>query len=268
MASGFAIIDKLTRFLGTAIDDTVRLADDPEKLLSGLIAEMTGDLVQAKNHLAELKKEDRRLSQEIELREDAARQWGQRAKAAVRAGDDVVAKDALVRKRQNDDQADRLRGELQRQRQNAEYLMNALIGLNLRIEEAKHKRNEIVLRAKRAHAGTTIAEVVRQSARAAPADILDRVGRQIDRVESEAGLLPELSEEAIASSVSAVDKPLGPEADLRRLKRAVTESDRTPPKPLAKTRARQDDSGKSLTRSAKGSTRDRAKVAGQKRTKR
>jgi phage shock protein A len=268
MASGFAIVDKLTRLLGTAIDDTVRPADDPGKLLHGLIVEMTRDLVEAKNHLAELKKEDRRLAQEIELRAETARQWEQRAKAAVRAGDDVVAKDALLRKRQNDDQAERLRGELQQQRHDAEYLMNALIGLNLRIEEAKHKRNEIVLRAKRAHAGTTIAEVIRQSGEAAPADVLERVDRRMARVESEAGLLPELSEEAIASSASAVDNPLGPEADLRRLKHAVTESDRTPRKPLAKTNARQDDPGKSLTREVRGSPRDRAKVAGQKRTKR
>jgi phage shock protein A len=261
MASGFAIVDKLTRLLGTAIDDTVRLADDPETLLHGLIAEMTVDLVEAKNHLAELKRADRVLAQQIKLADDAAQQWDQRARSAVRAGDDVVAKDALVRKGQIEDHAEGLRWEQRKHRQNAEYLMSALIGLNQRIEEAKLKRNEILLRAKRTHAGSTITEVIRQSPGKSPSELLDRIDRRMAVVEGEVGLVPELSDEAIASSVSGADNAQGLEADLQRLKRDVTQPDRKPRKPLAKTRAGEATSGK-------GSPRDRAGVAGQKRTRR
>jgi phage shock protein A len=266
--SGFAIVDKLTRLLGMTIDDTVRLAGDPEKLLSELIVEMTNDLVVAKNHLAQLKKDERRLAQEIELVSRAAGEWDQRAKSAVRAGDDVVATDALLRKRQNEVHAATLESSLRKQRRDADHLMNALVALNIRIEEAKHKRNAILLRADRTEQKGTIAEVIGQSRGVEASEVLDRIDRRMAIVEDDAGLLPELSDEAIATSSAASDDAPRPEVELQRLKRAVTQPDRKNRKPLAKTRGREHDPGKSLTRESRGSPRDRAKAAGQKRTKR
>jgi phage shock protein A len=246
MASGIPIIDKLTRLLGTAIDDAVRSVDDPERLLQQLVLEMTRDLVDAKNHLAQCKKEERRLAKEVEILDRTAQDWEKRATAAVRAGDDVVATDALVRKRQNDEHADKLRGLLDRQRQDTKNLTNALIGLNLRIEEAKHKKGAILLQARRAQVEGTIAEVIHQSPGDEPSAVLDRLGRRVSLLEGQAGLLPELSDEAIAAHAEA---------------RVVPQPPRKPRKPLAKTRARDATRGR-------GSPHERANAAGQKRTKR
>jgi phage shock protein A len=236
-------------------------ADDPERLLQQLIAEMTDDLVEAKNHLAECKREERRLAQQVELVEVAAAQWEQRAMSAMRAGDDVVAKDALVRKGQQEDQAEEVRAVHRRQCQDVENLKNALVAQNLRIETAKHKRNEILLRAKRAHVENTISEVILETPRAEPSVVLDRLDERISFLEGEAGLLPELSDEAIASGASAAENAARAETDLLRLKRAMTEPERKPKKPLAKTQAGEATRGRA-------SPRGRAKVAGQKRTKR
>jgi phage shock protein A len=232
---------------------------DPERLLHQLINKMTDDLVEAKNHLAECKKEERRLAKQVELMGRAVSEWEQRAMSAVRAGDDFVAKDALVRKRQNEGQAEEFRAALRQQSQDVENLKNALVGLNLRIEEAKHKRNGLILRAKRAHVESTIREVILEMPRAEPSAVLGRLDQRISFLEGQAGLLPELSDDAIASIASATENAARAETDLLRLRRAMTKPERKPKKPLAKA---------GETARGRGSPQGRAKVAGQKRTKR
>jgi phage shock protein A len=234
---------------------------DPERLLHQLLNEMTDELVEAKNHLAECKKEERRLAKQVELAERSVSDWDQRAKSAVRAGDDFVAKDALVRKRQHDEQVEELRAALRRQGVDVENLKNALVGLNLRIEEAKIKRNGILLRAKRAHAESVITEVIVDLPRAEPLAVLGRLGQRISFLEGEAALLPELSDDAIASGAAATENAVRVETELLRLKKVMTKPERRPKKPLAKTRAGDAPRGKA-------SPRERAKVAGQKRIKR
>ena len=80
--------------------------------------------------------------------------------SAMRAGDDFVAKDALARKSAHEVKLEELRAAHRQTRRDAESLMNALARLNLRIEEAKHKRTGILLRAKRGPAESTITEVI------------------------------------------------------------------------------------------------------------
>jgi phage shock protein A len=236
---GSAIVDKLTRLLGTALDDTVRRADDPETLLHALIAEMTRDLVTAKNHLAACHKEEQRLTKQVEIAAKIAADWSLRARSAVRAGDDVIARDALVRQHQHERQADDLRVALEGQRRDAVHLRNALVGLNLRIEEAKLKRNGILLRIRRAEGERAMEQVLLKTPPGAPADVLDEIDRRVARVEDESALLPELTDDALAAPGAAP----------------------APKKPLAKAQAREG--------ARRTSSRDSVGVAaGQKRTKR
>jgi phage shock protein A len=155
-----AIVDKLTRLLGTTIDDTIGVAGDPATLLHRLLAEMADDLARAKSALADCKREERNLAKQIVLVERAVSEWAQRAMSAMRAGDDVVAKDALARKGAHQTKADELRAAYRQNGHDAESLMNALVGLNLRIDEAKHRRTGILLRAKRGSLESTITEVI------------------------------------------------------------------------------------------------------------
>jgi len=155
-----AIVDKLTRLLGTTIDDTIGVAEDPARLLHQLLAEMTDDLARAKGALAECKKHERHLAKQIALVQRTVSQWDQRAMSAMRAGDDIVAKDALARKGAHEVKLEELRTVYLQTGRDAESLMNALVGLNLRIEEAKHRRTGILLRAKRGLVDSPITEVI------------------------------------------------------------------------------------------------------------
>src|SRR5713101_8367423 len=104
-----------------------------------LLGKVADELVQAKNHVALGKKEEARLVRQAEALERNADHWAQTARSAARAGDDVVAKDALVRKREHERAAEDLRRALARQREEVGRLTGALSDLHVRAERLQRE---------------------------------------------------------------------------------------------------------------------------------
>ncbi|HEX9295543.1 MAG TPA: PspA/IM30 family protein [Polyangiaceae bacterium] len=235
--------------------------DDPETILTRLIAVMTERLIERKNDVALARREERRLARQVDVAQRTGGEWEQRAMAAVRAGDDFVARDALVRKREQDRTTDELRNAYQKQLAQVEGLTNTLEAFNRRIEQAKHKRNSLIIRAKRTRAEQVIRRIVEDAPAGEPFEILDRIEAKISRLEDEHGLVPELSDEAIASSAARADDAPLVDADLVLIKKTISEPEPVAPKPLAKTSAGQGVKNGPKPRSSAG-------ASGQRRTKR
>src|SRR5438105_4601018 len=147
-------------------------SDDAESALFGLIAAMADELVDAKNLVALTKKEEGRLAKQSEVAARLAEQWRQRATSALRAGDDVVAKDALTQRRQHERTAEAFRTAQQEHRREIERATAALSDRSLRVEEAKHKVNSLLLRAKRCRAESWLAAEARGAEREPPLELL------------------------------------------------------------------------------------------------
>lgn len=232
-------------------------APDGEPVLTDLIGDMTAHLIAAKNQVAESQKEERRLAKQAEIAARAAGEWEQRAMAAVRAGDDVVARDGLLRKRQHEVEYERFRAAEKEQHQQTAGLTRALVTLNFRIEDAKRKRDAVVVRAERADALPML-----EQAAAGPADrdadeMLKRLEAKMTDIETEL----ELSDEAIANLAREAGNELRAREELARLKREAGDPTLEPSKPLAKTMPNE-------TESARPSASQAAGVSGPQRTKR
>src|SRR5689334_20118297 len=98
---------KITPLFGGEAGVPTQPSEEP--VLTDLIGDMTAHLVTAKNQVAESQKEERRLAKQAEIAARSAHDWEQRAMSAVRAGDDVVAREALLRKRQHELEYERFR---------------------------------------------------------------------------------------------------------------------------------------------------------------
>jgi phage shock protein A len=151
--------------------------------------------------------------------------------AAVRAGDDVVARDALLRKRQQELEHERFRAAEKEQHQQTSALTRALVTLNFRIEEAKHKRNAVVVRAERAGALPLLEQEAKAPAGLDADEMLKRLEAKMTDIETEL----ELSDEAIANLAREAGDALRTRDDLTRLKRQASDPALVASKPLAKT---------------------------------
>jgi phage shock protein A len=206
-----------------------------EGALSVLLARMADGLVETKNLVAAAKKEEARLAKQAEVAARAAEQWGQRAMAAVRAGDDVVAKDALVRQRDGERRAGEFQSAQGRQRREVERLTGALSEQSLRLEEGKQRKNAVLARARRAGAEPSLDAVARPR-EGSVLDLLDRLEAVVAAAEREGAVARELSDEALAANAEGAGTQSRIESDLLYLKGLAKAPALTEAKPLAKTK--------------------------------
>jgi phage shock protein A len=220
---------KITPLFGGNRGDPAPVGD--ESVLTGTIGDMTAHVVAAKNQVADSQKEEKRLAAQAEIAARAAGEWEQRAMAAVRAGDDVVARDALLRKRHHEEHYEQLRGAEKEQHQQTALLTRSLVTLNFRVEETKHVRDVVVPREERVDVLPRVEDEERPPAPVHPDEIRKRLQATMTDIETEL----ELTDDAIASLTREADEALRARDDLVMRKRVASPAAPVASKPLAKT---------------------------------
>ena len=223
---------KIAPLSGSQDGEPTSEGDEPS--VPGFIAEMTAHLVAAKDQITASQKEERRFAKDAEAAARCAGEWETRAMAAVRAGDDVVASDALTRKRQYEVEYERLRVAEREQHQQTAALTRALVTLNFRVDEAKRRQTPVTVRAQRNEAPPVLEGAAPPTAPPL-APHPDPMQTRLEAKMSEIGTELELSDEAIANLKREVGDALRTQDELSRQKREAVEAPAFASKPLAKT---------------------------------
>ncbi|HEY3352482.1 MAG TPA: PspA/IM30 family protein, partial [Polyangia bacterium] len=188
------IFSRLGSLIKSNLNDLISKAEDPEKMLNQVLVDMRNQLVEAKKQVAVAIADEKRLKKQLDQEVAAAQEWERKAMLAVRAGDDGLAKEALVRKAEHDQLQGQFQQQWDSQRQAVEKLKDALRGLNNKIEEAQRKKNILIARAKRAEAQRTIQQTMQGLKDTSAFETFDRMAQKVDQIEAEAEAGLELTE--------------------------------------------------------------------------
>ena len=197
------IFARLGSLLKSNINDLISKAEDPEKMLSQVLLDMQQQLVEAKKQVAVAIADEKRLQKQAEGESEKSKEWERKAMVAVRAGDDVLAKEALTRKQEHDNIASQYQQQWMAQKAAVDKLKDALRMLNNKIEEAKRKKNLLVARKKRAEAQKTIAETMSGLSNTSAFETFDRMSQKIDQLEAEAEAGAELAGELTGDALES-----------------------------------------------------------------
>ena len=104
---------------------------------------------------------------------------------AVRSGDDELAKEALLRRKEHDAIAAQYQEQWERQKAFTEQLKTALKALNNKIGEAQRKKNVLIARKRRAEAMKSIQETMSGLSDDSAFETFDRMERKIEQIEAE-----------------------------------------------------------------------------------
>ena len=180
------IFQKLSLLLRSNINDAIARAENPEKVLNQLIADMREQLSRAKQEVAVAIADEQKLRAQVEEEARQAKEWEKRAMLAVREERDDLAKQALVRQQEHAGRATSLEQTWQRQAQETEKVKASLRELNDKIEEAKRKKNLLVAKQKRAQAQRRIHETMAGMSDKSAFDAFERVAEKIEESERRA----------------------------------------------------------------------------------
>ncbi len=198
-----AIFSRLGTLLKSNVNDAISKAEDPEKMLTQMLLDMQQQMVEAKKQVAVAIADEKRLQKQFEQEKQLAVEWEKKAMLAVKAGNDDLAKQALMRKTEHEKLALGYEQQWQAQKAAVDQLKSALQGLNSKIEEAKRKKNLLVARAKRAEAQKTIAETMDGISSTSAFDTMARMEEKINKAEAEAQATYELAQTASGDDLKA-----------------------------------------------------------------
>lgn len=219
------IFARLARLIKSNLNDLISRSEDPEKMLNQIVIDMNTQLIEAKKQVAASIADEKRLQKQAETELAGAKEWERRAMMAVRAGDDNLAKEALLRKKEHDQLAEQFQSQWQKQKQAVDQLKLALRALNAKIEEAKRKKTLLIARKKRAEAQKAIQETMSGLKNASAFEAFDRMAGKIDQIEAEAEAGAELAEEytgdVLAHKFGQLEASHGADEDLTSLKRKM-----------------------------------------------
>src|SRR2546430_1538562 len=111
MAGGgwfMGLLNRVRNIVRANVNDMVTRAEDPEKALDQMIADWSADLVRVRQAAALAIAAQNRLQAEYDQRNQAVQDWQRRAELAVDKGDDALARQALGRKLQYQNEAEQL----------------------------------------------------------------------------------------------------------------------------------------------------------------
>ncbi len=164
-------------------------------MLNQVLLEMQQQLVEAKKAVAVAIADEKKLQKQYTAELDKAKEWERKAMVAVRAGDDALARQALVRKNEHETIATQYQQQWAQQKAAVDKLKDALRLLNNKIEEAKRKKNILIARKKRAEAQQQIANTMQGLGDTSAFDTFDRMADRIALMEAEAEAGAELAGE-------------------------------------------------------------------------
>lgn len=189
------IFDRLSTLLRSNLNDLISRAENPEKMLNQLIADMKGQLAKAKQQVASAIADEKKLQADAEAMRKQAEDWERRAMLAVQEGRDDLAKQALLRYNEAMQGAQQLHETWVKHKAETENLKGSLRQLNDKIEEAKRKKNILIARARRAEAQQRIQETMSGMSDKSAFESFERMSEKIEQQERKAIAAAELQNE-------------------------------------------------------------------------
>lgn len=189
------IFQRLKTLISSNVNDMINKAENPEKMLNQLVVDMNEQLIESKKAVAMAIADEKKLERETANQAAMAQEWERKAMLAVRAGQDDLAKEALLRKQEYESNHVQFKQQWEAQKASVAKLKESLRDLQNKIEEAQRKKNLLIARAKRAEAQQKIQQTMSSVAgNKSSFEAFDRMAQKVDQLEAQADAAKELED--------------------------------------------------------------------------
>ena len=231
------VLGRVAQLAKANINALLDQAEDPQKMLDQLIRDYSNNIAEAEEAVAATIGNLRLMEQDHQEDLDAAKEWGEKALAASRKGDELraggrteeadrfdnLAKVALGRQLQSEKEARTAEPTIAAQTDVVGKLRSGLDQMKAKLSELQAKRDELVARAKSAQAQNRMMDAVKSIDVLDPTSELSRFEDKVRREEAKALGKQELAASSLDAQFEQLDA-LGDQAEvearLARLKAA------------------------------------------------
>ncbi|MFJ2934780.1 PspA/IM30 family protein [Streptomyces sp. NPDC087219] len=221
------ILGRVTQLAKANINALLDQAEDPQKMLDQLIRDYSSNIAEAEEAVAATIGNLRLMEQDHQEDVEAAKEWGGKALAASRKGDELrsggqaaeadrfdnLAKVALGRQLQSEKEARTAEPTIAAQTEVVSKLRTGLDQMKGKLGELQAKRDELVARATSARAQNTMMDAVKNIDVLDPTSELSRFEDKVRREEARAMGKQELAASSLDAQFEQLDA-LGDSAEI------------------------------------------------------
>lgn len=216
-----AILNRILNLFRAEANSLLDHVEDAEKLSRQAVADMEDGLRKGKVALALSITEEKKCQSAYEKNMGAAKEWRDKAKAAVGRGEEELAREAVKRALAHDVSAQAYKAQWDQQITAVGKLRTELMALESKVAQVRIQQELLVARKRRAEAVKQVNESLAGIGKSAgTAETFERMGRKVEHMEAEASAAVEMAGDNLEDKFAALGADEKVEAELAALKGA------------------------------------------------
>lgn len=188
-----AIFSRFADLIKANLNDLLDKAEDPEKMLKQMVIEMEEHLQKATQGLGQVMGNERQMRKQVETAERQSNMWEGRAKTALKAGDQNLAKQAVEEKLKVDENVKQYRSMHSQLELQVDSMRDQVNTLKTKLEEARSKQSILIARAQVAEARQGVSSAIGSVDSSGAFAKMDKMERKISEMEAQADATAEIS---------------------------------------------------------------------------
>ncbi|EFO80850.1 phage shock protein A, PspA [Oscillochloris trichoides DG-6] len=216
-----SILGRIKDLVSANINAMLDGAEDPEKMANEYLRQLTNELYEVRTNVAAAMADETKLEQRRIASQHEVDQWQMKAEAALRAGDEELAKAALSRKVQSQKLAEQYLAQETAQEEQVAALQDALVNLETRIAEVKAKKELIIAKKNRAATQEALQRTAASMGRITAIDKLDQLEEKVDDRLAQAEAMAKLEQGSLEAKFRDLEKGQEIDSELAELKRRM-----------------------------------------------
>ncbi len=212
--SSLGMFGKLFRVVVANINSVIRKVEDPEKLIEQAVEEMQNDYIKIRQSYAEVMATQKRMEAKKSQSDNLSMEWYKRAQLALKNNEEELAREALTRRKFQQDLSESISRQLVVQNELTDKLYTSMNTLEAKIAEAKRQKEAFISRARTAQTSAQVSDMLSGLSGSGAMEVFERMKEKVEMLEARAeiassntgGTATGLEESfALLESKSAVD---------------------------------------------------------------
>lgn len=214
------IFKRIGDVLKSNINDLIDKAEDPEKMVKQIIIDMQQELNKSTQALGKAVSSERIAKKQYDDAVRTSAEWENRAKTALAAGDEELAKKALANKVKADKDTAAYKEMYDTISQQTEIIRTQVEVLKAKLEEAKSRQAMLIARSQMADTQKNLAKATGGFDSSSASEKFDRMEEKIMRKEAEAQAFTEIAgqDNDLKDDFEKLEKDSQVNSELERLK--------------------------------------------------
>ncbi len=215
------VMKRILRVIRANLNSLIGNTEDPEKILENTVLEMQGNLVQLRQGVAQAIAIQKRTERQAASAETTSEEWYRRAQLALQQGNEPLAREALTKRQAYQQTAKALLEQISAQNNLVAKLKKDMRSLELKIAEAKTKKDMYIARARSAEASVRLQEMLNGVSSTSSLNAFERMEDKVLQIEAKSEAIAQLGGDELQKQFASLESANSVDAELAAMKAEV-----------------------------------------------